>query len=126
MESYVAKMEGESHGAVGVLGGVAAVSVVAAAVVLTYKSYGIGQKVEGADAQKVEYGKDPFEDSLDNETKIFRRYMQNCYEENCRRHGPEKVFNKDNKKDKKNCVLGGGVAAVLAVAAIVVVLTCKS
>ncbi|XP_039685493.1 uncharacterized protein [Medicago truncatula] len=101
MESYVAKMEGESHGAVGVLGGVAAVSVVAAAVVLTYKSYGIGQKVEGADAQKVEYGKDPFE-------------------------GPEKVFNKDNKKDKKNCVLGGGVAAVLAVAAIVVVLTCKS
>lgn len=42
--------------------------------------------MEGADAQKVEYGKDPFEDSLDNETKIFRRYMQNCYEENCRRH----------------------------------------
>lgn len=29
---------------------------------------------------------DPFEHTLDNETKIFRTYMQNCYEDQCRRY----------------------------------------
>ncbi|RHN39409.1 putative gag-polypeptide of LTR copia-type [Medicago truncatula] len=45
---------------------------------------------------------DPFEHTLDNETKIFRTYMQNCYEDQCRRYGPEKTYNEDTKKDDNN------------------------